>query len=60
MKTMNKDLKKSALFNKTALSIAVALIAVGGHVPIADAELTLDHNNVLYYYAGATPLVITI
>ncbi|WP_042292449.1 autotransporter outer membrane beta-barrel domain-containing protein [Citrobacter sedlakii] len=56
MKTMNKDLKKSALFNKTALSIAVALIAVGGHVPIADAELTLDHNNVLYYYAGVTPL----
>ncbi|CBG90580.1 autotransporter outer membrane beta-barrel domain-containing protein [Citrobacter rodentium] len=56
MKTTYKDLKKSALFKKTALSIAVALIAVGGHVPNANAELTLDHNNVLYYYGGSTPL----
>ena len=47
---------KNAIFKRTALSAAVALFAVGGYVPAVSAELTLDHDNVLYYYSGTTPL----
>ncbi|MCO4161013.1 autotransporter outer membrane beta-barrel domain-containing protein [Citrobacter amalonaticus] len=56
MKITNKSMDESSIFKKTALSIAVALVTAGGFVPTASVAQTLDFDNVLYFYGGATPL----
>ena len=56
MKITKKHQGNRILFKRTALSTAIVLFAVSGYVPMGNAELTLDYDNVLYYYVGATPL----
>lgn len=56
MTILKKHQGNKIRFKRTALSAAIALLAIGGYAPQSGAELTLEHNNVLYFYSGATPL----
>ncbi|WP_420107852.1 autotransporter outer membrane beta-barrel domain-containing protein [Kluyvera genomosp. 2] len=55
MNNTKRYIDKKTFFKRTALSIAVALISVGSHIPVAYSDSVLDYDNVLYFYGG-TPL----
>jgi len=56
MNNTKRYIDKKTFFKRTTLSIAVALISVGSHIPVAYSDSVLDYDNVLYYYGGSTAL----